>query len=167
MRRSLQWMNRDDPSYDPNLIGAISQAKIQAALVQAGKVVLTPCVHVCRYDLVMEDDEQFFRVQCKTGRLLRGSVWFRPHSLRAARRETGWVRRIMDYKGRVDYFGVYCPDNEGVYLVPIAEAPPTGCYLRVTAPKNNQTKRIRWAKDYEIVPLPNVCPPIEDMSDLT
>src|SRR6266542_2083306 len=107
----LPWMVRTDPSYDPNLIGAISQAKVLAALVEAGKIGLAPCVNVCPYDLVIEEVGKFFRVQCKTGRLFRGAVYFRPHRLRAAKRETGWKRLVTDYAGDVDYFGVYCPDN--------------------------------------------------------
>src|SRR5207249_10736790 len=62
-----------------------------------------------------------FRSQSKTGRMFRGAVYFRPHRLRAARRETGWQRRVTDYKGEVDYFGVYCPEMDAVYLVPIGD----------------------------------------------
>src|ERR1700737_4212965 len=115
----LPWMKRDDPSYDPNLIAAITHAKVLAALVGAGKVVLMPCAHVRPYDLVIEESGRFSRVQCKTGRLFRGGVCFRPHRLRGARRETGWERRVTDYKGEVDFFGVYCLETSGVYLVPI------------------------------------------------
>src|SRR5262249_40775627 len=117
MRPTLPWMVRDNPCYDPNRIGAISQAKVMAALIEAGKFVLTPYVNVRPYDLVLDEGGQFCRVQVKTGRLFRGAICFRPHRLRAARRETGWQRRVTDYRGEVDYFGVYCPDNDGVYLV--------------------------------------------------
>src|SRR5271166_4887560 len=74
---SMDWMQRDSPHYDPNRIGAVSQAKVWAALTGAGKVVLTPCVHVRPYDFVIEDGRAFYRVQCKTGRLSRGAVYFR------------------------------------------------------------------------------------------
>jgi len=154
MGATLSWLTRDDPSYDPNLIGAISQAKVMAALTEAGKVVLVPCVNVRPYDLVLEEAGKFFWVQCKTGRLFHGAIFFRPHRLRAAKRETGWERRITDYQGEVDFFGVYCPDNRGVYLVPLADvATNRVCYLRLTPAKNNQSKRIRWAKDYAVLPL--------------
>ena len=83
------WMVRTDPSYDPNLIGSISHGRVFSALVSAGKVVLVLPLHVRPYDLVIEEEGQFFRVQCKTGRLFRGAVCFRPHRLRAARRERG------------------------------------------------------------------------------
>lgn len=164
MQPTPPWLIRDDPRYDPNLIGAISQAKIINAVVAAGKVPLGPIVHVRPYDFVMEDQKQFFRIQCKTGRLFRGAVYFRPHRLRAAKRETGWERRVTDYKGEIDFFGVYCPDNEGVYLVPIQDvAPARICALRVAPAKNNQTKRIRWAKDYVLTPLQGAQQDVEDL----
>jgi len=148
------WMVRTDPSYDPNLIGPISHARVFSALVAAGKVVLVLPLHVRPYDLVIEEEGQFFRVQCKTGRLFRGAVCFRPHRLRAARRETGWQRRVTDYRGEVDFFGVYCPETDAVYLVPIEDVHTTRvCTLRVTPAKNNQRKKVRWAKDYVLVPL--------------
>ncbi len=154
MSETQPWLDRNDPSYDPNLIGAISQAKVTAALVEAGKVVLTLCVNVRPYDLVIEEQGHFFRVQCKTGRLIRGAVYFRPHRLRAAKRETGWVRRVTDCQGEVDYFGIFCPDNGSVYLVPIGDVHSQRiCSLRITPAKNNQSKRIRWAKVYEVLPL--------------
>ncbi len=153
MQPSLDWLVRDHPDYDPNRIGAVSQAKILAALTLAGKVVLTPCVAVRPYDFVIEDAGQFLRIQCKTGRLFRGAVCFRPHWLRAARRETGWQRRVTDYRGEIDLFAVYCPETDAVYLVPIdMVTTPRVCSLRVTPARNNQSKKIGWAKDYQVVP---------------
>jgi hypothetical protein len=135
-----------------------------AALVAAGKVVLAPCVQIRPYDLVIEEDGSFFRVQCKTGRLFRGAVAFRPHRLRAAKRETGWIRRVTNYKGDVDFFGVFCPEIESVYLVPIGVVNTSmSCFLRLTPPKNGQKKGIRWAEDYLVVPQYN--PPVMILDD--
>jgi hypothetical protein len=155
MSRLQPWLIRDDPAYDPNRIGAISEAKVITALVQAGKVIYTPVVNVLPYDLIMEEnDGRFYRVQCKTGRLIRGTICFAPHRLRAARRETGWVRRVTTYEGEVDFFGVYCPENDCTYLVPIEDVKTHRCCsLRLTPPKNNQSKKIRWARDYLVVPM--------------
>ena len=55
-----------------------------------------------------------------------------------------------DYAGEIDLFAVYCPENDGVYLVPSEEAPLRGMYLRVDESRNRQNKRVRWAKDYEL-----------------
>jgi hypothetical protein len=51
----------------------------------------------------------------------------------------------------VDYFAVYCPETEGVYLVPITAVPNrVSTALRVSPPRNNQRRFIRLAADYEI-----------------
>jgi hypothetical protein len=149
----MPWMYRAHEDYDPNEIGAITQAKVATALIEAGKLVLFPWMQVTRYDLVIEEKGTFFRVQCKTGQLFRGTVYFRPQSLRAAKRETGWHRMPGTYEGEIEYFGVYCPDNGAVYLVPITDVNVRcTCFLRIDPPKNNQQKRIRWARDYELKP---------------
>jgi hypothetical protein len=57
------------------------------------------------------------------------------------------------YTNDIDYFGVYCPENDKVYLVPVEDTTQRLCSLRVTPAKNNQKKRVRWAKDYEVVAL--------------
>jgi hypothetical protein len=90
------WTFRGHQDYDPNRIGAITQARVAAALVEAGKGVFLPFADVPRYDLLMEDEGRFFRVQCKTGHILGGAVRFPTQSLRAARRETEWRRVARD-----------------------------------------------------------------------
>ena len=58
--------------------------------------------------------------------------------------------RFVPYTTDADYFGVYCPQTREVYLVPVSDAPEGSANLRIDRPMNNQTKRIRWAKDYVI-----------------
>jgi hypothetical protein len=147
------WMYRGHEDYDPNDIGAITLAHVVAALTAAGWNVLFSCIRVRRYDLVIEDPEgRFYRVQCKTGYVRSGAVFFPTQSLRAAKKETEWRRIAANYQGEIEYFGVYCPDNGKVYLVPIEDVPNrTGCNLRIDPPKNNQRKRIRWAREYEVI----------------
>ena len=84
-------------------------------------------------------------MQCKTGRLVRGAVVF------ATTRYTGRKHRIyQDHE--IDYFGVYCPGTDTVYLVPINDVGPhTSAYLRVEPAKNNQARGVRWAMDYEVI----------------
>lgn len=52
-------------------------------------------------------------VQCKTGRSLQGCVVWNACS---KNRDTQ-ARR--DYRGQVDYFGVWFPEQDKVYLVPV------------------------------------------------
>jgi hypothetical protein len=142
------WTIRGHRDYDPNRIGAISQARVAMALVEAGKLVYTLPWQVARWDLAFEDERGFFRVQCKTGRLYRGNICFRPYSLRAATGATGWRRLPAGYRGQVEFFGIYCPDNQSVYLVPVEEAATRTTTLRLEPTRNNQKKRVRWADDF-------------------
>jgi hypothetical protein len=56
------------------------------------------------------------------------------------------------YYGQADAFGVYCPETDRVYLVPVDTVGPNCATLRVEAPRNNQSKGVRWASDYELRP---------------
>ncbi len=150
-----EWMRRSHEDYDPNRIGDISQLRVSAALIEAGKFVFQAVGQAGRSDLVFEDERGLFRVQSKTGGIFNGAMFFPTQSLRAARRDTEWKRVARDYQGQIDYFGVFCPDNGKVYLVPIGVANThSRCYLRLTPPKNNQKKRIRWAREFEIPASP-------------
>jgi hypothetical protein len=119
------------------------------ALCHAGYGLLLPFGENTRYDLVIEDAGALAKVQCKSGRLRAGAVRWSLCSNYAHHRTPRTTRR--DYVGEVDYFGVYCAETGGVYLIPLADlAIRRGGSLRVDPPKNNQRKFIRYAAQYEI-----------------
>jgi hypothetical protein len=95
-----------------------------------------------RVDLVATSATEVLRVQCKTSRIIDGVVYFRTCSLTA--------NVHLDYRGQVDAFGVYSPEHDLVYLVPVDDAPLQACHLRIDATRNNQRTGIRWASDYLI-----------------
>lgn len=117
-----------------------------AALVKHGYHVLLPFGVNQRYDLVLQSDERFLKAQCKTGRLRNGVVQFNPRSIQSNTCRT----QVRGYEGEVDLFIIYCPDNQGVYVIPADEVPSTEMYLRVDLPRNGQRKGVRWARDYEL-----------------
>ena len=127
-------------------IGDITQSHVMAALLKRGKKVLMPFGDNCRYDLVIEDEGAFTRIQCKTGKIYCGAIVF---SVASSQYHRGGKRQ--DYRGQIDAFGVFCPENEKTYIIPIAELPLIReAKLRLTPPKNLQVKGIRWAAKYEI-----------------
>lgn len=95
---------------NPKTVGERSEAVILARFLLKGEVVLQPFGDNQRYDLVIERQGRFFRVQCKTGRVKDGCVCFQSCS-----RAGGKSRRA--YGGEIEFFAVYCPDNEKVYFV--------------------------------------------------
>ncbi|MDQ6910528.1 MAG: group I intron-associated PD-(D/E)XK endonuclease, partial [Actinomycetota bacterium] len=53
-----------------------------------------------------------------------------------------------NYHGEVDFFGVYSPELDAVYLVPIDQVPERMGSLRLHPARNGQAKGLRWASDY-------------------
>lgn len=125
--------------------GVITEQAVTLALLKRGYVVLRPLGENSRYDLAFESAGVFYRVQCKTGRLRKGAVCFATCSVRINTR--GRVTRC--YEG-IDFFGVYCREEDRVYLVPVAEVGGRQASLRVHVARNGQRKGVRRADDYEI-----------------
>ncbi len=126
--------------------GRITQAKVLAKLVENGENVLLPFCDVGRYDLALDQGGKLVRIECKTGRLRNGAVVFPTAS-------TKWYGGFekKSYHNDADFIGIYCPETEEVYLVPVDETGTSEGRLRVDPPhpRSNQT-RIRWAKDYAV-----------------
>jgi hypothetical protein len=133
----------------PKDIGDRTTLAVMLALRDLGLGVLVPFGENTRYDLVIDDGTSLSKVQCKTARLRNGAVRWSVCSNYGHHRNPRVARR--DYQGEVDFFGVYCSETEGVYLVPIAELPVRRQgTLRVEPAKNSQRKFIRPASEYEI-----------------
>jgi hypothetical protein len=143
MRSYLTKPALDDHPVD---VGHRTEAAVLAEFVKRGYKVLLPFGVNQRYDLVLEHDGRFLKAQCKTGRLRRGVIRFSAVSTQSNTSET----RRRGYEGEVDLFVVYCPENQNVYVIPADEVPFTGMYLRVDPPRNGQSKRVRWAREYEL-----------------
>jgi PD-(D/E)XK endonuclease len=141
------------PRSNKKALGERSQAIIIYRLLEAGYNILTPYGDNTRYDLVIEDaDEQFWRVQCKTawlepdGKTIRFAVASLTYHTKAGKTSHG----RQDYHGQVDYFAVYSPDTDKVYLVPINHVGKTEMKLRLVAPKNSNQWGVKMATDYEL-----------------
>jgi hypothetical protein len=97
------------------------------ALQLLGYGLYVPFGENTRCDLIMEREGELSRVQCKTGRLRKGAVVFAlcshyGHYGHYANPKA--VRRT--YHGEIDFFAVYCPETNGVYLLPIEMCPARG-----------------------------------------
>ena len=131
---------------DTKSVGDVSEMAVAFALVRAGYVVAKPYGENCRYDLVLDMNGTLSRVQVKTGRFRNGAVEWACCSTHGHRK--GPTTR--PYTNQIEFFGVYCPEVQSTYLVPIAQTSRRACSLRVYPTKNNQKSRIRWAQDYLI-----------------
>jgi PD-(D/E)XK endonuclease len=134
----------------PKDIGDKTTLAVMLALRMNGRTVLAPFGENTRYDLVVEDDGVFARVQCKTGRFRSGAVCFKASSSYA---HHPTPKRRRGYRGEIDYFGVYCAETGGVYLVPVDDVPTTDASLRVEPALNGQNEGVHRADAYEIARL--------------
>jgi len=127
-------------------IGDITQAVVVAELLKLGKTVLTPFGDKNRYDLVVDNNGVFVRIQCKTGRLGKDQSFVSFDSCSSTvHRANG---KKQNYRGQIELFAVYCRELNQVYFVDVNEATTYETRLRLIAPKSKQQKHIRWAKDY-------------------
>jgi PD-(D/E)XK endonuclease len=136
----------------PKAIGDTSQLAIMLGLDYAGYAFFVPFGENTRYDIVIDEGYRLARVQYKTGRLKGGAVRFRACSSYAHHPNPKLLKR--DYLGEIEYFGVYCRETEGVYLVPIEDVPVRreGA-LRVDPARNGQAHRVRLAANYQIAQI--------------
>jgi hypothetical protein len=134
----------------PKAVGDLTCAVVLARLMEVFDTVLLPFGENQRYDLAVEANGSFMRVQCKTGRLRNGVIKFPACSVNYEHpiAQRGFYAR--DYRGAADLFGIYCPENDNVYLVPVGDVGRKEGSLRVAPAKNNQAERIRWAADFEV-----------------
>jgi PD-(D/E)XK endonuclease len=133
----------------PKAIGDKTQLAVMLALRHAGVAFYAPFGENTRCDLIIEDGPHLFRLQCKTGRLRLGAIRFAVCSCYGHHRNPGESRRT--YEGQIEFFAVYCPETQGVYLVPIEDVPvKSQAALRVEPSRNGQQQNVRWAAKYEI-----------------
>lgn len=125
-------------------VGDLSELRVMHDLVKAGYLVSIPFGEDHRYDLIVEKDFVLSRVQVKTGRLRNGVILFNCYSSHSHR--AGPSCRL--YSGEVDFFGVFCPDTDSTYLLPLTDIAVYRGSLRIASPKNGQVKGLRWADDY-------------------
>ncbi|HLZ60124.1 MAG TPA: group I intron-associated PD-(D/E)XK endonuclease [Ktedonosporobacter sp.] len=136
--------------FDTNMIGDISEFAIITRFLELGYVILTPFGGNQRCDLIVEDaNEQFWRIQCKTGRVNEGKTALIFNT--SISNVTGKNRQPRDYRGQCDYFAVYSAELHKCYLVPVDEVGTISARLRLASIGHNHEKReILWAKDYEL-----------------
>jgi hypothetical protein len=128
--------------------GTQTEAVILSELAKVGYTVLVP-FGPARYDLAIDgrDGGGIKTVQCKTGRIRGGCIIWDACSQHPVTQ----VR--ANYRGQVDYFGVWCPEaGEHVYLVPVEMVGIREGSLRVDPLKSKAPKSTgyRWAKDFQV-----------------
>ncbi|MFC6725338.1 group I intron-associated PD-(D/E)XK endonuclease [Halobium palmae] len=132
-------------TFHPKSRGQRSEAAVLQILVEHGLTVLQPFGDNERYDLVVEENPDFYRLQVKTGRLENGRVQFDTRS-------SGTLTRSVEketYEGQIDQFVVYAPELREAFVVAVEQAPETTMGLRVADAKKS-SPNINRADEFEI-----------------
>jgi PD-(D/E)XK endonuclease len=131
----------------PDQKGSVAEAEIAAAAVRLGVGVLKPLNDGLRYDLIFDLRPKLLRVQCKWA-ACRGDVII--VNARTCRRSADGYIRGNYSADEVDAIGAYCLDVDRSYLIPISYvADRPSMRIRLAPTRNNQSRGINWAKDFE------------------
>jgi len=124
--------------------GDVTEARAVFELTRAGHTVAVPFGDNDGYDLLVEVDAGFLRVQCKTAWSLDSRVIrFNTHS----QTTTDGEYHERTYDGEVDAFFVRYPATGTCYWVDIDEVSGHSMDLREDA--NIDHPSINWAEEYE------------------
>ena len=126
--------------------GAIAELAVAKAALEAGAGVYLPFGDE-RADMMVEIGRTLLRVQCKWAKRYDDVIVVRCY--RARRNASGLLRQFYS-PADVDLFAAYCAELDRCYLIPFDDVPPGATLqLRLAPARNNQARRIRWARDYE------------------
>ena len=114
-----------------------------AALLKSGFNVLIPFGDRNRYDVVIELNGKFERIQIKTGREVGGVIVYNTSS---STRVLG-QRTEKGYRGQIEKFAVYHRERDVVYMVPVELSADGKGSLRLS---RNSTRgpRPQYADDF-------------------
>lgn len=124
--------------------GNITELEIILAFKKLGYEVSLPYGDNARYDLIVDLDGKFIRVQVKTSRTTDNGASFL-FSCRRSNTEKGVCVHHLYTNEEIDFFATTFEGKN--YLIPIDEC-GTGKRLRILPTQNKQNKNIMWAQDY-------------------
>lgn len=123
--------------------GDKTEAKILHRLIADGYSVSVPFGDNDKYDLIVDDEDELYRVQCKTGwKTKKGTVCFNTHSQTTKNGDY----HEKTYHGEIDAFIVRYPDEGEMYWIDIEDATDQKMELRYEAEIDHPS--INWASEY-------------------
>ena len=126
--------------------GNITELETMLAFMKLGYNVLTPYGDCERYDFVVDVNGKLLKMQSKTSHSEDNGASFIFNG-RSNHRKEGKIVYHQYTGDEIDYFVTFF--NDKCYVIPVDECGKDK-RLRLLPPKNNQTRGINWAKDYEL-----------------
>lgn len=126
-------------------IGDIGEAKVLADLIEKGYTVLVPWGDNLPYDLVIERDGEFERIQVKCNNRNNDEIIYVSCTSSNAR----WVYQYTE--DMVEWIACYSTLIKECYYIPSSylQGGRGSIKLRLKPTKNNQEKKVLWAKDFK------------------
>tara|TARA_R110000822_G_scaffold8487_5_gene33321 strand:- start:3128 stop:3583 length:456 start_codon:yes stop_codon:yes gene_type:complete len=126
--------------------GTVSEMTTALELLKLGCTVSMPIGDNAPYDLLIDNGDVIIKGQCKTGKLRGGVI---RTTLARSRRNATSSGKTYYSKDDIDYFFIYCPDTQKVYMIHVDDAGKDNIKLRVEVAKC-PNKNIRIASEYEL-----------------
>ncbi len=125
-------------------IGLIGEQVLITEFVKHGIPVLVPIGDNLPYDMVIESDGTFFKIQVKTTEFIKDGKMIFETNITNPFKKT--IRKYS--RDEVDMFGLFCVENSYIGLMPISECTSKETVLRIKKPKNNQKAKVKMAEVY-------------------
>jgi hypothetical protein len=129
--------------------GDLGVLKAQLDLFEQGFTILNPMTEHAPFDLVAYRDRRFKRIQVKYKAVDRTGA-LTVHFRSSWTDKNGTHMREVD-KEEIDLYCIYCPDTDACYYLDPKDF-NRSVTLRVETPKNNQSRSVKLAADYQRVP---------------
>ena len=131
---------------DTRITGELTELKCQMFCLERGFIVSKPIVDNARYDLLLDYNNKFYRIQIKTSRWMSEEHEGIVFNCKSQRSVAGG-NKIMKYTPEeVDFF---MTEFEGeFYLIPCERA-KSEMRLRFKPTKNHQDDKATFAKDFK------------------
>ena len=127
-------------------IGNIGEVKALAAFTELGIPVYLPFGDNEKEDMIAKFNGRLNRIQVKTSiKAKDGKMKF---DITSNTKLKGKNSKYVYTSEDIDYFVFYNIEREKIFLVDVNETASTGVTIRYDAPKNNQTKGVKYEKDY-------------------
>ena len=131
---------------DTRVKGELTELKCQLFCLEKGYVISKPILDNARYDMVVDYNGKFYRIQIKTSRWMSEEHEGFVFNCKSQHSVAGG-NKIMKYSpDEIDFFMTEF-ENE-YYLIPCDKA-RSEMKLRFKPTKNNQDNRAFFAKDYK------------------
>lgn len=126
-------------------IGLIGEQVITTEFVKRNITTLIPVGDNEPYDLVININDKFLRIQVKTTEFVKDGVMKFCTNITNPHKKTS-----RKYKNNeIDLFGLYCIENGYVGLLRVEECTAKETIIRLQKPKTNQQMHIKMAEEYE------------------